>query len=65
MVQLDQLKKKALRELFGEIKDPRFTLFNSMTALSSRARTANYFDEISRKNEAVQNAGGRGFLGQC
>ena len=55
-------EKRALRELFGEIKDPRFTLFNSMTALSSRARTANYFDEISRKNEAVQNAGGRGFF---
>ena len=33
-----------------------------MTALSSRARTASYFDEISRKNKAVQDAGGRGFF---
>ena len=55
-------QKAALRELFGEIKDPRFTVFNSITRLSSLARTSAYFKEILDKNMAVQKAGGRGFF---
>jgi len=55
-------EKKALRELFGEIKDPRFTLFNGMTNLSGLARTSAYLAEIQAKNADVQARGGRGFF---
>ena len=55
-------EKKALRELFGEIKDPRFTLFNGMTNLSSLARTSAYLAEVQAKNADVQAKGGRGFF---
>ena len=55
-------EKKALRELFGEIKDPRFTLFNGMTNLSSLARTSAYLAEVQAKNADVQARGGRGFF---
>ena len=55
-------EKKALRELFGEIKDPRFTLFNGMTNLSGLARTSAYLAEVQAKNADVQARGGRGFF---
>ena len=55
-------QKKALKELFGEIKDPRFTILNSMNSLSYIARTSGMFNEILLKNQAVQKAGGRGFF---
>ena len=55
-------QKKALRELFGEVKDPRFTLFNSITNLSFLARTSDAFNQMLLKNQAVQKAGGRGFF---
>ena len=55
-------EKKALRELFGEIKDPRFTLFNGMSSLSGLARTSAYLAEVKAKNADVQAKGGRGFF---
>jgi len=55
-------EKKALRELFGEIQDPRFTLFNGITNLSSLARTSAYLGEVKAKNASVQANGGRGFF---
>ena len=55
-------EKKALRELFGEIRDPRFTLFNGMTNLSGLARTSAYLAEVQAKNADVQAKGGRGFF---
>jgi hypothetical protein len=55
-------QKKALKELFGEIKDPRFTILNSMNSLSYVARTSDMFNQIVLKNQAVQKAGGRGFF---
>ena len=55
-------QKKALKELFGEIKDPRFTILNSMNSLSYVARTSDMFNQILLKNQAVQKAGGRGFF---
>ena len=55
-------EKKALRELFGEIKDPRITLFNGITNLSSLSRTSAYLGEIAAKNASVQAKGGRGFF---
>ena len=55
-------EKKALRELFGEIRDPRFTLFNGITNLSGLARTSAYLAEVQAKNADVQSKGGRGFF---
>ena len=54
---------KVFRQLFGEIEDPRYSIFNAMTNLSSVARTATYFDDIAAKNTEVQAAGGRGIFG--
>ena len=50
---LTEAQKKALRELFGEVKDPRFTIFNGMTNLSSLARTTAYLAEIKAKNTEI------------
>ena len=53
---------KELRELLGEIQDPRYSIFNAMTNLSSVARTSNYLTSVAAKNSEVQLAGGRGFF---
>ena len=53
---------KVFRELFGEIQDPRYSIFNAMTNLSAVARTASYFDDIAAQNRKVQGEGGRGFF---
>ena len=53
---------KVFRELFGEIEDPRYSIFNAMTNLSAVARTAKYFDDVVAKNDEVQAKGGRGFF---
>ena len=53
---------KVFRELFGKIEDPRYSIFNGMTNLSSIARTANYFDDVSLKNTEIQQKGGKGFF---
>jgi len=53
---------KVFRELFGEIKDPRYSIYNAMTGLSAIARTAVYFDDIAAKNRQVQAEGNRGFF---
>jgi len=55
-------EKKVLKELFGETKDPRFTLFNGMTNLSSLARTSSYLSQILEQNNIIQARGGRGFF---
>jgi hypothetical protein len=56
------LPPKVIRELFGEIQDPRYSIFNAITNLSSVARTANYLSSVAAKNDQVQEAGGRGFF---
>ncbi len=53
---------KEIRELLGEIQDPRYSIFNAMTNLSSVARTAAYLSDVAAKNDEVQAAGGRGFF---
>ena len=53
---------KVFRQLFGEIEDPRYSIFNAMTNLSAAARTAAYFDDVLAKNAEVQSKGGRGFF---
>ena len=50
------------RELFGELQDPRYSIFNAMTNLSSIARTKGYLGEIVAKNDAAIKAGQRGFF---
>ena len=55
-------EKRALRELFGEVKDPRFTLFNGISNLSLLARTTAYLGEIEAQNAALQAKGQRGFF---
>ena len=57
-----KLPQKEIRELFGEIADPRYSIFNAVTNLSSVARTGAYLDEVYKKNLEVQSAGGRGFF---
>ena len=53
---------KVFRELFGEIQDPRYSIFNAMTNLSAVARTATYFDDVAAQNRKVQSEGKRGFF---
>ena len=53
---------KVFRELFGELQDPRYSIFNAMTNLSSIARTKGYLGEIAAKNDAAIKAGQRGFF---
>ena len=53
---------KEIRELLGEIQDPRYSIFNAMTNLSSVARTSNYLTNVAAKNSEIQSAGGRGFF---
>ena len=53
---------KVFRQLFGEIEDPRYSIFNAMTNLSAVARTATYFDDVAAQNRKVQSEGGRGFF---
>ena len=53
---------KIFRELFGEIEDPRYSIFNAMTNLSAVARTATYLEDIATQNRLVQNAGQRGYF---
>ena len=44
---------KVFRELFGEIKDPRYSIFNAMTKLSSIARKNQFFGDLVRANNAI------------
>ena len=51
---------RVIRDLFGEIKDPRYSIFNAMTNLSSAARTSSFFENIAENNRKLQSAGERG-----
>ena len=53
---------KVFRQLFGEIEDPRYSIFNAMTNLSAVARTATYLEDIATQNRLIQNEGKRGFF---
>ena len=56
------LPPKEIRELFGEVQDPRYSIFNGITNLSNVARTSEYLKNVAAKNDQVQAAGGRGFF---
>ena len=51
---------KVLRELFGEIKDPRLSIFNAVTNLSAIGRQTRFLDEVYETNRKAQAAGERG-----
>jgi len=51
---------KVLRELFGEIQDPRYSIFNATTTLSAMGRMTNYLDDLLKTNQSIQAAGERG-----
>ena len=51
---------KVLRELFGEIQDPRYSIFNATTTLSAMGRMTNYLDDLLKTNKSMQAAGERG-----
>ena len=53
---------KVFRELFGEIKDPRYSIFNAMTKLSSIARTTQFFGDLNLVNNDLVKKGSRGFF---
>ena len=53
---------KIFRELFGEIKDPRYSVYNAMTKLSGVARKNQLFDELATQNDQLITQGKRGFF---
>ena len=53
---------KIFRDLFGEIKDPRYSIYNAMTKLSGVARKNQLFDELATKNDELISQGQRGFF---
>ena len=53
---------KIFRELFGEIKDPRYSVYNAMTKLSGVARKNQMFDEMTKLNNDLIAKGQRAFF---
>ena len=56
------LPPKEIRQLLGEITDPRYSIYNAITNLSGVARTTAYLSSVVAKNDQIQKAGGRGFF---
>ena len=51
---------KFIRELFGEVKDPRLSIFNAITKLSALGRQTKFLDEVYETNRKLQANGERG-----
>jgi hypothetical protein len=49
-----------IRKLLGEMKDPRYSMFNAITELSGLARSSAMFKEMFDTNAAAQAQGSRG-----
>jgi len=49
-----------IRKLMGEMKDPRYSIFNAITELSGMARTSAMYKDMFDNNAVTQAAGGRG-----
>ena len=49
-----------IRELLGEVQDPRYGIFNAITELSGMTRMSAFFKQILEESNAAQKAGGRG-----
>ena len=48
--------KKVLQKLFGKIEDPRFSVYNSMTKLSTIARKNELFEKLAQQDLAIKRA---------
>ena len=46
-------ENKVLKELFGEIKDPRYSIFQAVTNLSSVARTSGFMEDVFNQNKKI------------
>ena len=51
---------KVIRDLMGEISDPRYGIFNAITELSGMARMSAMFKEMLESSNAAQAAGEKG-----
>ena len=49
---------QVIKKLLGEMKDPRYSMFNAITELSGIARSSAMFKEMFDTNAAVQAQGG-------
>ncbi len=61
--------KATIQALFGKMEDPRFSIYNSMTKLSSIARKNELFEKLAKQDDAVKLSvtkntpvGARGFF---
>ena len=61
--------RATIQALFGKIEDPRFSIYNGMTKLSSIARKNELFERLAKQDDAVKAAvtkntpaGARGFF---
>ena len=61
-IKKEKMPPKVIRELLGELQDPRYSIFNAITNLSTVARTSSYLNSVAAKNNQVKAAGGRGFF---
>ena len=60
------LPSKEVRELLGEVKDPRYAIFNAITELSGVARMSAMLKQLADQNALIQKPvkdGGRGGTG--
>tara|TARA_Y100001963_G_scaffold153370_1_gene240008 strand:+ start:1165 stop:5022 length:3858 start_codon:yes stop_codon:yes gene_type:complete len=69
LVELKGKDKKVIQDLFGKIEDPRFSIYNSMTKLSTIARKNELFERLAKQDDAVKAkvnkntpVGARGFF---
>ena len=53
---------KAFRELFGEIKDARYSIYDGMTKLSNLARKNQFIEDLVTKNDELIAAGKQGYF---
>ena len=49
-----------VRKLLGEMKDPRYSIFNAVTELSGMARTSAMLKQMVDQNDIIQKQGGVG-----
>ena len=55
---------KVIRDLFGEIQDPRLSIFNAVTHLSAIGRQTKFLDELYETNKRLQTPIREGGEGQ-
>ncbi len=51
---------KEIRKLLGEMKDPRYSIFNAVTQLSGMARNSAMLKQMVDQNDVIQSQGGVG-----